>query len=96
MGVRVGALGLMLTAATLGFMSLFIDLLSKLLGGGKRLWGIVNLVLAASLACTYPLTKTAQKERRHHNTLVMPPSFKIKSGTLALFAVTGIPQAVSY
>ena len=94
MGVRSGALGLMLTAAALGVVSLFIDPLSKLLGGARRLWGVVNYILAISLGCTFPLTKAAEKARRHQPPGT-PPSYKIKVSTLGLFAATGIPQAVS-
>ncbi|XP_010675270.2 sucrose transport protein SUC2 [Beta vulgaris subsp. vulgaris] len=95
MGVRTGALGLLLTAATLGCMSLCIDPLSKMLGGARRLWGLVNFVLAAALACTLPLTKAAEKARRHMPPNV-PPSSHIKSATLGLFAATGIPQAATF
>ncbi|XP_021748480.1 sucrose transport protein SUC1-like [Chenopodium quinoa] len=95
MGVRTGALGLMLTALSLGCMSLCIDPLSKLLGGVRYTWGLVNFILAASLAGTLPLTKMAEKARRH-KPLHAAPSPSIKSGTLALFAATGIPQAATY
>uniref|UniRef100_A0A803M559 Uncharacterized protein n=1 Tax=Chenopodium quinoa TaxID=63459 RepID=A0A803M559_CHEQI len=95
MGVRTGALGLMLTALSLGCMSLCVDPLSKLLGGAKYTWGLVNFILAASLAGTLPLTKMVEKARRH-KPLHATPSPSIKSGTLALFAATGIPQAATY
>lgn len=94
MGVRKGALGLLLTALSLGIMSLIIDPLSKLLGGARRTWGLVNFVLAAALASTVPLTKAAEKVRRHLPPHTPPPS-NIQNGVLALFAATGIPQAVS-
>ncbi|KAL9229087.1 hypothetical protein vseg_004598 [Gypsophila vaccaria] len=95
MGVRSGALGLMVTAATLGLMSLCIDPVSKFLGGARRTWGVVNFVLAAALICTWPLTKAAEKARRHMPPGT-PPSSGIKTGTLVLFAATGIPQAATY
>ncbi|KAK9743322.1 hypothetical protein RND81_03G232100 [Saponaria officinalis] len=95
MGVRSGALGLMFTAATLGLMSLGIDPLSRLLGGARRTWGLLNFVLGAALICTLPLTKSAQKARRHMSP-GSPPGSGIKSATLALFAATGIPQAATY
>ncbi|KAL2893639.1 Sucrose transport protein SUC2 [Bienertia sinuspersici] len=95
MGVRTGALGLMLTAATLGTMSLGIDFFSKILGGARRLWGVVNFILAATLLSTLPLTKVAESARRHRPPQSPPPP-SIKSGTLALFAFSGIPQAATY
>ncbi|XP_074321594.1 sucrose transport protein SUC2-like [Silene latifolia] len=95
MGVRSGSLGLMLTAAVLGLMSICIDPLSKLLRGARRTWGLLNFVLAAALLCTLPLTKLAEKARRHTSSTSTPDT-GIKLGTLALFAVTGIPQAATY
>ncbi|XP_074265080.1 sucrose transport protein SUC1-like [Silene latifolia] len=95
MGVRSGALGLMLTAATLGLMSIAIDPLSKLLGGARITWGLVNFMLAAALACTLPLTNLAENAREHAPPGTLPSS-GIKSATLALFAATGIPQAATY
>ncbi|KAK9758197.1 hypothetical protein RND81_01G214500 [Saponaria officinalis] len=95
MGVRSGALGLMLTAATLGLMSLCIDPMSRLLGGARRTWGVVNFVLAAALICILPITKAAERARKHLPP-GSPPSSGIKTATLVLFAATGIPQAATY
>ncbi|KAL8152538.1 hypothetical protein V2J09_010298 [Rumex salicifolius] len=96
-GVRYGSLGLTLMAITLGIMSLFIDLLSKALNGGKKLWGVLNFVLAASLGFTALVTKKAKDQRRAlHLVPPMEPRNDIKAATLTLFAATGIPQAVTY
>ncbi|GMG99359.1 hypothetical protein Nepgr_001199 [Nepenthes gracilis] len=95
MGVRAGSLGLMLTAATLAITSLTIDPLSKLLGGGKNLWGIVNFVLTTCLGMTVWVTKKAELSRRSsppHS----PPAASVKTATLVLFAATGIPQAITF
>lgn len=93
-GVRAGSLGLILTAATLGFMSLAIDPLSKVLGGARRLWGVVNIVLAVALLMTAVITKAAERARKSAPPGTPPPR-GVKAGTLTLFATMGIPQAVS-
>lgn len=95
LGVRAGSLGLMVNSIVLGFSSLAVEPLSKLLRGGKRLWGIVNFILAICLALTVLVTKMAEKERQGAATLVQPSS-KIKAYALSLFGVLGIPQAITY
>ncbi|KAH9625943.1 hypothetical protein KSS87_020363 [Heliosperma pusillum] len=94
-GVRAGSLGLMLTAGVLGFMSLAIDPLSKWLGGARKLWGVVNFVLAAALALTALVTKVAEHARKTAPPYA-PPDHGAKSGALAIFAAMGIPQAVTF
>ncbi|KAJ8760600.1 hypothetical protein K2173_015267 [Erythroxylum novogranatense] len=99
-GVRAGALGLMLNSVVLGFMSLAIEFFSRLLGGVKRLWGIVNIILAVCLSMTVLITKMAESSRKSmaiagHGTLSSPPA-SIKAGALALFSIMGIPQAVTF
>ena len=94
-GVRAGSLGLMLTAITLGVTSLGIDHLSKWLGGARKLWGILNFVLAICLAGTVWITKSAENARKNMPPGAMPPS-NIKGGVLALFSATGIPQAATF
>ncbi|KAK9912813.1 hypothetical protein M0R45_036653 [Rubus argutus] len=100
LGVRAGALGLMLNSVVLGCVSLGIETVARALGGVKRLWGIVNFLLAICLAMTVLVTKLAESSR-HGTTVVAeaeppPPLGGIKAGALALFAVLGIPQAVTY
>ncbi|KAL2538817.1 Sucrose transport protein SUC2 [Forsythia ovata] len=98
-GVRAGALGLMLSAVVLGCTSLALELLARGLGGVKRLWGIANFLLAVCLAMTVLITKMAQSTRRHaiHSGHAKPPPVTgVKIGALALFAVLGIPQAVTF
>ncbi|KAJ6976160.1 hypothetical protein NC653_031864 [Populus alba x Populus x berolinensis] len=69
-------------------------------GGVKRLWGIVNFILAICLAMTILITKVAQSNRRYTTvnggTHLLPPPSGVKAGALALFAVMGIPQAITY
>ncbi|GAB2291196.1 hypothetical protein Dimus_025455 [Dionaea muscipula] len=95
MGVRTGSLGLMLTAGSLGAMSLAVDPLSRVLGGGRKLWGGVNLLLAKALAATVLVTKMAHKARNRLPPFAPPPA-PVKLATLSLFAVMGIPQAVTF
>ncbi|KAJ4823046.1 beta-fructofuranosidase suc2 [Turnera subulata] len=100
-GVRAGALGLMLNSVVLGFTSLGVEVMARGLGGVKRLWGIVNFLLAICLAMTVLITKLAESHRHYsatgggENQLSAPPS-GIKAGALALFAVMGVPQAITY
>ncbi|GAB2236117.1 hypothetical protein Droror1_Dr00027854 [Drosera rotundifolia] len=100
-GVRAGALGLMLNSVVLGVMSLAIGPLARGVGGVKRLWGIVNLVLAICLAMTVLVTKAAEHHWRvvahrggHHVSDQLPSGVKI--GALTVFAVLGIPLAITY
>ncbi|RDX83797.1 Sucrose transport protein SUC2, partial [Mucuna pruriens] len=97
-GVRAGALGLMLNSVVLGATSLGVELLARAVGGVKRLWGIVNFLLAICLAMTVLVTKFAQHSR-HYTVLSnghqepLPPPGAVKAGALALFSVLGIPLA---
>nr|ANZ54933.1 sucrose transporter [Manihot esculenta] len=100
-GVRAGALGLMLNSVVLGFTSLGVEALARGVGGVKRLWGIVNFVLAFCLCMTILITKLAESHRRFTTvaggaTIPLPPPGGIKAGALALFAVMGVPQAITY
>ncbi|ESW15628.1 hypothetical protein PHAVU_007G088200 [Phaseolus vulgaris] len=100
-GVRAGALGLMLNSLVLGATSLGVDVLARGVGGVKRLWGIVNFLLAICLAMTVLITKMAQHSRQYtvlpngHQEPLPPPS-GVKAGALALFSVLGVPLAITY
>ncbi|QCE08010.1 glycoside/pentoside/hexuronide:cation symporter [Vigna unguiculata] len=100
-GVRAGSLGLMLNSLVLGATSLGVDVLARGVGGVKRLWGIVNFLLAICLAMTVLVTKMAAHSRQYtdlpggiHEPL--PPPAGVKAGALALFSVLGIPLAITY
>ncbi|KAH7833062.1 hypothetical protein Vadar_002772 [Vaccinium darrowii] len=92
-GVSTGSLGLMLYAVVLGIMSLAIEPMAKILGHVKRVWGFGNMVLAICLALTYAVSKMAEKAR---GTTLQPPSSHVKASAIGLFAVFGIPQAVTF
>ncbi|XP_059631906.1 sucrose transport protein SUC2-like [Cornus florida] len=98
-GVRAGALGLMLNAIVLGVTSLLVEFLARKLGGAKRLWGGVNFLLAIGLALTVLVTKLAESSRRYPpgggNEPLSPPT-GIKNGALGIFALLGIPQAITF
>ncbi|XP_058218458.1 sucrose transport protein-like [Rhododendron vialii] len=100
-GVRAGALGLMLNSVVLGVVSLGVEHLSRGLGGVKRLWGVVNILLAVCLAMTVVITKQAQSTRhaamaRNGGIVPSQPDAGVKIGALTLFAVLGIPLAITY
>ncbi|XP_044509929.1 sucrose transport protein SUC2-like [Mangifera indica] len=97
-GVRAGALGLMLNAILLGLTSLGVEYLARAVGGVKRLWGIVNFLLAFCLALTLLITKLAESKRREMaaNGHVLAPEVGVKVGALAIFTVLGIPQAITF
>nr|ALI88692.1 sucrose transporter 1 [Phelipanche ramosa] len=97
-GVRAGALGLMVNSVVLGFASLGVQALARGSGKVKKMWGAVNFLLAVCLAMTVLITKLAEQGRRHHGggSAVHSPAHGVKVGALALFAVLGIPLAVTY
>lgn len=100
-GVRAGALGLMLNSVVLGFTSLSVEVLARGVGGVKRLWGIVNFILAICLSLTVLITKLAESNRRFTTVaggtkVPLPPVGGVKAGALTLFAVMGVPQAITY
>ncbi|KAF2592495.1 hypothetical protein F2Q70_00045293 [Brassica cretica] len=92
-GVHSGALGLMFNSIVLGFMSLGVEWIGRKVGGAKRLWGIVNFILAVGLAMTVLVTKLAADYRKIAGPYA-GPSPGIRAGALSLFAVLGIPLAV--
>ncbi|TQE11036.1 hypothetical protein C1H46_003296 [Malus baccata] len=97
LGVRAGSLGILLNSVLLGFMSLGVDHLGRWVGGVKRLWAIVNFLLAVCMALTVLITKLAEASRHGHiGVEPPPPPAGIKAGALSLFAVLGIPLAVTY
>lgn len=99
LGVRAGALGLMLNSVVLGLTSLAVEVAARGVGGVKRLWGGVNFLLAFCLAMTVLVTKMAESTRRFTtvggHTTPLAPSSGVKGGALTLFAVLGIPLSVS-
>ncbi|KAI3991407.1 hypothetical protein MKX01_006706 [Papaver californicum] len=93
-GVRAGSFGLMFNSVVLGFTSLGVEWLAKKVGGVKRLWFSVNLVLSIGLASTVWITKVAESSRE--GTDEADPVLGVQISALALFAVLGVPLAVTY
>ncbi|NP_001302820.1 sucrose transport protein SUC1-like [Brassica napus] len=94
-GVHAGALGLMLQSIVLLFMSLGVEWIGRKVGGAKRLWGIVNFILAIGLAMTVLISKQAEGHRKTAGDFAGPSS-GVRAGALSLFAVLGIPLAITF
>lgn len=98
-GVRVGALCLMVYVVSMGFVSLFLDPLIRVVGGVRRVWSFANFVLALCMGFTVVITSMATNAREANlvanGTLLVPPPPEVKASCFALFAILGIPQAVS-
>ncbi|CAN1129491.1 Sucrose transport protein SUC2 [Linum perenne] len=94
-GVRAGSIGLMINSIVLLIVSLAIDPLARKLGA-KFLWGGVNLILGICLAMTVFISKAAESERQHGGGGYTGPSPSIKSASLAVFSILGLPLAVTY
>ncbi|KAI3837837.1 hypothetical protein MKX03_029184 [Papaver bracteatum] len=93
-GVRAGSFGLMFNSVVLGFTSLGVEWLAKKVGGVKRLWFFVNPVLSIGLASTVWITKLAESSRAGPDEDY--PALGVRISALALFAVLGVPLAVTY
>lgn len=91
-GVRMGSMGLLLNSVVLAITSVSTEQLSRLVGGAKRLWGIVNFLLAICLGFTVLISKLADSTRRADG----KPASGVKAATLALFSIMGIPLSVSF
>ncbi|KAK4413324.1 Sucrose transport protein SUC2 [Sesamum alatum] len=94
-GVRAGALGLMINSIVLAFVSLGVQFLAGRPRHVKKLWGVANVLLAVCLAMTVLITKLAERGWPSSGATDSPP-MGIKVGALALFAILGIPLAVTY
>ncbi|CAK9196750.1 unnamed protein product, partial [Sphagnum troendelagicum] len=87
-GVHTGALGLMLNSVVLGLSSLAIEFSCRKLGP-SYVWGLANMIMAASFAATALITAAAEE------TAIVddgPPRSVIIS-SLAIFAILGVPLA---
>ncbi|PSS31847.1 Sucrose transport protein [Actinidia chinensis var. chinensis] len=95
-GVHAGSLGLMLNAVVGGMTSLAVMFLVRGVRGGNLIWGVSSILLAVCLAMTVWISKAAESTRRHAmatGKAGVDPG--IKAAALSLFAVLGIPQAVT-
>ncbi|KAL8482619.1 hypothetical protein ACS0TY_028694 [Phlomoides rotata] len=100
-GVHAGSLGLMLNSVVAGIASLCVQFVARKMGGLKRLWCAVNILLAICLGMMVLVTKLAEHSRRYASVnggalTLQPPAPGVKIGALSIFAVIGIPLAVNY
>ncbi|XP_071728166.1 sucrose transport protein-like [Rutidosis leptorrhynchoides] len=100
LGVRAGAMGLLLNSVVLGMTSLLLEAMARGFGGAKRVWGVVNIILAVLLAMTVLVTKYAEHHRRFQTVdgvkTPMKPSAAVIGGALSVFAGLGIPLSVTF
>ncbi|XP_062026143.1 sucrose transport protein SUC4 [Rosa rugosa] len=88
-GVRMGALGLMLNSIMLGITSVLMEKLCRKWGSGF-VWGISNFIMALSFLAMLVIT-FVNKSIGHDSP---PPGIVIAS--LVVFAILGIPLAITY
>ncbi|KAG9443964.1 hypothetical protein H6P81_015304 [Aristolochia fimbriata] len=94
LGVRAGSLGLMFNSIVLGLTSLSVAFGLSKLGAVRRLWGCSNFLLAICLAMTVLVTKMA--ENSESSKTDTPPPAGVRASATVLFALLGIPLAVTY
>lgn len=90
-GVRMGAFGLMLNSVFLGITSLLMEILCRKLGAGV-VWGISNILMSLCLALMLMISYIAKNTDRVGDNL---PSNGVVAAALIIFAILGIPLAVS-
>lgn len=100
-GVHAGSLGLMLNSAVGGVAAMTVMVVARGVRSGNRTWGCSNLLLAVCLGMTVWISKEAESHRRHvaaegGGEAAGKPDLGVKVAALALFAIMGIPQAVTY
>uniref|UniRef100_A0A9I9E171 Sucrose transport protein SUC8-like n=1 Tax=Cucumis melo TaxID=3656 RepID=A0A9I9E171_CUCME len=93
-GVRAGALGLMINSFVLGFSALAIEPISRILGGLRWWWGVVNIIFTVCMGSTVVVTKVAQRWRAVNG--LLPPPINVRAGAFSIFAVLGIPLSVTF
>jgi solute carrier family 45 protein 1/2/4 len=91
-GVHMGSLGLMLNSLVLGLFSLCIDYVCRKLGS-KFVWGSGNLIMVACLVATALITAAAKRTAAETED---PPHSLVTFAALGIFALLGVPLAVTY
>ncbi|CAK9157922.1 unnamed protein product [Ilex paraguariensis] len=90
-GVRMGALGLMLNSVVLGITSVFMEKLCRKWGAGFA-WGLSSILM--SLCFISMLIITAMVNNMNLGDSLPPDSIVIAA--LIVFAILGIPLAITY
>eukprot|EP00897_Mesotaenium_endlicherianum_P004838 jgi/Mesen1/4382/ME000222S03508 len=88
-GVHYGSLGLMLNSAVLGLTSLAVEPLCRRLGS-RNVWAYGNLVITA---CFFAMWFVAHYTYAHPS---FEPSWGVRGAALGIFALLGIPLAITY
>ncbi|KAL6995210.1 sugar transporter protein [Sarracenia purpurea var. burkii] len=91
-GVRMGALGLMLNSVVLGITSLLMEMLCRKLGAGV-LWGISNILMSLCFVSMLIISYTANNKDKVADNL--PPD-GVVAAALVVFVILGIPLAITY
>lgn len=92
MGVRMGALGLMLNSVLLGITSLLMEVLCRKLGAGV-VWGISNILMSLCFVSMNVIAYIASHVDKVGDGL--PPN-GVVAAALVVFAILGIPLAITY
>nr|XP_043606454.1 sucrose transport protein SUC3 isoform X2 [Erigeron canadensis] len=93
-GVREGAFGLLLNSVVLGISSFLIEPMCQWIGP-KFVWAISNFIVFACMAGTAIITVISLEETRGTDR-VIGGNESIKTASLVVFAILGLPLAITY
>ncbi|XP_047325753.1 sucrose transport protein SUC4 [Impatiens glandulifera] len=91
-GVRMGAFGLMLNSLFLGITSVFMEKLCRKLGAGV-VWGISSIIMSLCFASMLVITAIVKNMNIEDD--YQPPTGVVVA-SLIVFAILGIPLAITY
>nr|DAD40352.1 TPA_asm: hypothetical protein HUJ06_014675 [Nelumbo nucifera] len=91
-GVRMGALGLMLNSIVLGLTSVVLEKLCRKWGSGL-VWGTSNVLMSLGLITMLIISLVVKNMHFHNGDL---PPYGVVIAALAVFAVLGVPLSVTY
>ncbi|KAK9052145.1 hypothetical protein SSX86_028773 [Deinandra increscens subsp. villosa] len=92
-GVREGAFGLLLNSVVLGISSFLIEPMCRWMGS-KLVWAVSNFIVFGCMAGTAIITIISLESRENDNAL--GGSEAIKTASLVVFAILGLPLAITY
>nr|GLL34231.1 sucrose transport protein SUC3 [Ipomoea trifida] len=94
-GVREGAFGLLLNSVVLGITSFFIDPLCQWIGA-RLVWAVSNFMVFICMAGTTVISFVSLNESSEGVQHVIGASEATKVASLVVFALLGIPLAITY
>ncbi|KAM7487410.1 hypothetical protein LguiB_024894 [Lonicera macranthoides] len=94
-GVREGAFGLLLNSVVLGISSFLIEPMCQWMGA-RRVWAMSNFIVFGSMACTAVISLISVREYTQGIQHVIVGSGVIKVASLVVFALLGLPLAITY